>query len=164
MRFYESLRKLTKINESYDIFSVKSLSFVPFYPITKYYWHFVILYRDKWNSSVCYRTVSPLEDIGKYFAIVKRKVIFPISQTLKHNGWVSLCQVSLGWMSLCWMAWHPTEPFRVESPFLWGTVTRQGKGARKGHVWVGQIFEFVKSIEAILTSFSRSALTALVYQ
>jgi hypothetical protein len=47
-----------------------------------YYWHFVILYRDQQNFSVCYRTISPLGNIGKYFAIIKRKVIFPILQIL----------------------------------------------------------------------------------
>jgi hypothetical protein len=47
-----------------------------------YYWHFVISYHDKQKFSVCYHTVSPLGDIGKYFTIVKRKVIFPISQIL----------------------------------------------------------------------------------
>jgi hypothetical protein len=74
-----------KVNESYNIpqyFSVKSLTFVPFRPITKYYGHFVILYRDKQNSSVYYCTVSPLGNISKYFAIIKRKVIFSISQIL----------------------------------------------------------------------------------
>jgi len=66
----------------HGIFSVKSLTFVPFPSIAKYYWHFVILYHDKQNFSVCYCTVSPLGDIGKYFAIVKWKVIFPILQIL----------------------------------------------------------------------------------
>jgi hypothetical protein len=64
----------------HGIFSVKSLTFVPFHSIAKYYWHFMILYRDKQNFSVWYHTVSPLVNIGKYFAIVKQKEIFPISQ------------------------------------------------------------------------------------
>jgi hypothetical protein len=55
----------------HSIFSVKSLSFIPFRTIMKYYWHFVISHRGKQNSSVCYRTISPLGDIGKYFAIIK---------------------------------------------------------------------------------------------
>jgi hypothetical protein len=67
------------------IFSVKSLTFIPFRPITKYYWHFVISYSDKQNSSFCYCTVSPLGDINKNFAIVERKVIFPISQILTRK-------------------------------------------------------------------------------
>ncbi len=66
----------------HNIFSVKSLTFVPFCSITKYYWHFMIFYCDKQNFSVCYRTILPLRDIGKYFAIIKQKVIFPISQIL----------------------------------------------------------------------------------
>jgi hypothetical protein len=79
-RFYESLRKLMKAIILNSIFSVKSLTSVLFRPITKYYWHFMILYRDKQNSSVCYCTVSPLGDIRQYFTIVKRKVIFSILQ------------------------------------------------------------------------------------
>jgi hypothetical protein len=82
MRFYESLRKLTKATICHDIFSVKSLTFVPFHSIAMYYWHFVISYRDEQNCSVCYRTVLSLGNIGKYFDIIKQKVIFPISQLL----------------------------------------------------------------------------------
>jgi hypothetical protein len=49
--------------------------------------HFIISYHDEQNFSVCYRTVSPLGNIGKYFAIVKWKVIFPILQILTwENG------------------------------------------------------------------------------
>ncbi len=64
-----------KVDKSYDIpryFSVQLLTFVPFCSIVMYYWHFVILYRDEQNFSVCYRTISPLGNIGKYFAIVKK--------------------------------------------------------------------------------------------
>ncbi len=43
MRNYE----ITKVDESYDIFSVKSLSFIPFRLITMYFLHFVISYSDK---------------------------------------------------------------------------------------------------------------------
>ncbi len=92
MRFYESLRKFMKVYESllkfmkatifHDIFLVKSLAFVPFHSIAMSFFHFVISYRDERNFSVCYCTVSPLDNIGKYFAIVKRLVIFPISQIL----------------------------------------------------------------------------------
>jgi hypothetical protein len=40
-----------------------------------HYWYFVIPYGDKQNFSVCCCTIFPLGKIGKYFAIVKRKVI-----------------------------------------------------------------------------------------
>jgi hypothetical protein len=73
---------MIKLPSFHDIFSVKSLTFVRFRSIAMYYWYFVISYRDKQNFSVCYCTVSPLCNIGKYFAIIKRKVIFPISQIL----------------------------------------------------------------------------------
>jgi hypothetical protein len=66
----------------HSIFSVNSLPFVLFRSIAMYYWHFVISYRDKQNFFVCYRTISPLSNTGKYFTIVKGKVIFPISQIL----------------------------------------------------------------------------------
>jgi hypothetical protein len=56
----------------HDIFLVKSLAFVPFRLIAMSFLHFVISYRDEQNFSVCYRTVLPLDNIGKYFAIVKR--------------------------------------------------------------------------------------------
>ncbi len=72
MRFYKSLRKLMKALIFHSIFLVKSLTFVPFHSIGI----FMILYRDKQNFSVCYHTISPLGDIGKYFTIIKRKVIF----------------------------------------------------------------------------------------
>jgi hypothetical protein len=39
--------------------------------IAMYFLHFVILYRDEQNFSVCYCTIVPLDNIGKYFAIVK---------------------------------------------------------------------------------------------
>jgi hypothetical protein len=77
MRFYESLPKLTK--------AMILLTFVPFRSIVMYYWHFVISYHDQQKFSVCYHTVSPLGDIGKYFTIVKQEVIFPISQILTNN-------------------------------------------------------------------------------
>jgi len=75
-KFYESLQKLVKATIFNDIFSVKSLTFVLFCLIAMYYWHFVILYCDEQNFSVCYRTVlvSPLGNIGKYFTIVKRNI------------------------------------------------------------------------------------------
>ncbi len=81
-RNYEILQKFMKATIFHSIFSVKSLNFVPFRPITKYYWHFMISYGDKQNTSNCYCTILPLGDISKYFAIVKRKVIFSISQIL----------------------------------------------------------------------------------
>jgi hypothetical protein len=74
MRNYKILQKFTKVNESYDIpwyFLGQTLTFIPFCPIMKYYWYFMILYCDKQNSSVRYHTVLPLGNIGKYFAIVK---------------------------------------------------------------------------------------------
>jgi hypothetical protein len=82
MRFYESLRKL---RYSTIFFSVKALTFVLFHLIAMYYWHFVISYCDERNFSVCYGTVSPLGNIGKYFAIIKRKEIFPILQILSDR-------------------------------------------------------------------------------
>ncbi len=77
---------LMKATISNSTFSVKSLTFIPFHSIAMYNWHFVISHRDKQNFSVCYRTVLPLGNIGKYFTIVKWKVIFPILQILKHNN------------------------------------------------------------------------------
>ncbi len=82
MKVYESLRKFTKVYESllkftkvtifHDIFLVKSLAFIPFRLLAMYFLHFVISYSDERNFPVCYRSVSPLDNIGKYFAIVKR--------------------------------------------------------------------------------------------
>jgi hypothetical protein len=71
MRNYEILRKFTKVMIFHDIFSVKSLAFILFRSLAMYFLHFVILYSDKRNFPVCYCTVSPLDNIGKYFAIVK---------------------------------------------------------------------------------------------
>jgi hypothetical protein len=85
MRNYEILQKFTKVDKSNDMpryFLVKSLTSTLFRSITLYYWHFVILYFDEQNFSVCYHTVLPLCNIGKYFAMVKTKVIFPTSQIL----------------------------------------------------------------------------------
>jgi hypothetical protein len=72
---YEILWKFMKVNESYDIpwyFLVRSLAFILFCSIAMYFLHFVISYCDEQNFSVCYCTVLPLDNIGKYFAIVKR--------------------------------------------------------------------------------------------
>jgi hypothetical protein len=69
---YEILQKLTKAMIFHNIFSVKSLAFVPFHSTAIYFLHFVISYCDERNFSVCYCTVSPLDNIGKYFAIVKQ--------------------------------------------------------------------------------------------
>ncbi len=88
MRFYKSLQKLTKATIFQGIYSVKSLTFIPFCPIAKYYWHFVISYRDKWKSSVCYCTISPLSNISKYFAIVKWKVNITVLQILSLLGYI----------------------------------------------------------------------------
>jgi hypothetical protein len=71
-KVYESLRKFTKVTIFHDIFSVKSLPFVPFGSLAMYFLHFVILYGDKLNFPVCYHSVSPLDNISKYFAIIKR--------------------------------------------------------------------------------------------
>ncbi len=90
LRSYEILRTFTKATIFHGVFSVKSLTFVPFRPIMKYYWHFVILYHDKQNSFVCYCTVSPLGNISKYFAIVKWKVIFSISITDTYLEWQTM--------------------------------------------------------------------------
>ncbi len=73
LKVYESLRKFTKAMLFHDIFSVQLLTFVPFHSIAMYYWHFIISYRDAQNFSVCFCTISPLGNIGKYFAIVKQK-------------------------------------------------------------------------------------------
>ncbi len=86
MKVDESWQKLTKATIFHDIFLVKSLTFIRFCPIAMYYWHFIISYRDEWNFSVCYHTILPLDNIGKYFAIVKWKMIFPISQILKYKA------------------------------------------------------------------------------
>jgi len=53
-----------------DIFLVKLLTFVLFRSIAMYFLHFIILYRDEWNFSVCYCTILPLDNIGKYFATI----------------------------------------------------------------------------------------------
>ena len=98
MRNYEILQKFTKVNESYDIprfFSVKSLTLVPFCLIAMYYLHFVISFCDIQNFSVCYSTDLPLGDIGKYYAIIKQKVIFPISQFILPFGWASMTEVKV---------------------------------------------------------------------
>jgi hypothetical protein len=55
----------------HGIFFVKSLTFILFHSIAIHYWHFVILYHDKQNFSVCYCAILPLGNIGKYFAIIK---------------------------------------------------------------------------------------------
>ncbi len=70
----------------HSVLSVKSLTFILFHSIAMCYWHFMISYHDKWNFSVCYRTVLPLSDISKYFAIIKWKGIFPISHILTLGG------------------------------------------------------------------------------
>ncbi len=67
------------------IFFIKSLTFIAFHSIAMHYWHFMILYRNKQNFFVCCCTVSPLGDIGKYFAIIKQKVICQISQILTSS-------------------------------------------------------------------------------
>jgi hypothetical protein len=85
MRNYKILCKLMKAMIFHDVFLVQLLTFVPFHSIVMYFWHFVISNRDEWNFSVCYWTISPLGNIGKYFAIVKQKVIFPILQILTTN-------------------------------------------------------------------------------
>jgi len=97
MRNYEILRKLMKAMIFHDIFLVKSRTFIPFHPIAMYYWHFIILYCDEWNFSVCYCTVLPLGNIGKYFAIIKQKVIFPILQIFIYKRYCvcSILQMKL---------------------------------------------------------------------
>ena len=82
MIFYASLWKLKEAMIFHIIFFVKSLTFVPFHSIAMHYWHFVISYHDKWNFSVCCCTILPLGDIGKYFTIIKWKVICQILQIL----------------------------------------------------------------------------------
>jgi hypothetical protein len=68
---YESLQKLMIAMIFHDIFSVKSLTFILFRLIAMYFLHFIISYHDEQNFSVCYCTVLPLDNIGKYFAIIK---------------------------------------------------------------------------------------------
>ncbi len=63
-------------------FFVKSLTFILYCSIVMHYWHFMISYCDKWNFSVSYCTILSLGSIGKYFAIVKWKVICQISPIL----------------------------------------------------------------------------------
>jgi hypothetical protein len=101
MRSYEILWKLTKLMKAmifHSIFFVKSLCFIPFHSIAMHYWHFVILYGDKQNFSVCCCTVSPLGDISKYFAIVKWKAICQILQILTQGSQVK--------NSPCHHQWH----------------------------------------------------------
>jgi hypothetical protein len=85
-RNYEILWKLTKAMIFHSIFFIKSLTFVSYCSIVMHYWHFVISYDDKQNFSLCYCTILSLGDIGKYFAIVKQKVIDQISQILTFYG------------------------------------------------------------------------------
>jgi len=89
LKYFDILQNLTwdftKATIFHSIFLVKSLTFVLFHPIMKYYWHFVISYHDTQNSSVCYCTISPLGNISKYFATSKQKVIFSILQILNYN-------------------------------------------------------------------------------
>ncbi len=75
-RNYKILRKFTKVDESwrklqYSMIFFWSFAFIPFRSLAMYFLHFVISYRDKQNILVCYCTVSPLDNIGKNFAIVK---------------------------------------------------------------------------------------------
>ncbi len=69
-----------KILSFYEM--IQEETFVLFRSIVMYYWHFVISCWHEWNFSVCYCTILPLGNIGKYFAIVKQKVNFPIPQIL----------------------------------------------------------------------------------
>jgi hypothetical protein len=82
MRNYDILWKLMKATIFHCIFFIKSLTFVLFCSIAIHCWHFMILYHHKQFFSVCWHTVSPLGNIGKYFAIVKWKVIRQILQIL----------------------------------------------------------------------------------
>jgi len=99
LKYFRILQNLTrnwdftKATIFHSIFFVKSLTFVPFCSIAMQYWHFVFSYCDKWNFSVCCCTVSPLGDIGKYFAIIKWKVICKISQIFSLNFIRSRIQV-----------------------------------------------------------------------
>ncbi len=86
----------------HSIFFVKSLTFVLFCSVAMHYLHFVISYRDKWNFSVNCCTVSPLGDIGKYFAIVKQKVIAKYHRYLIigiGNPSPAWCYLSIGKVS-----------------------------------------------------------------
>ncbi len=84
MRFYESWWKLWYSMIYFQSNHLLSFCFVQLRWM--YYWHFIISYCDERNFSVCYHTNLPSGNIGKYFAIVKRKVIFPISQILNFYG------------------------------------------------------------------------------
>ncbi len=95
----------------HSIFSVKSLTFVPFRPITKYYWHFVISYHDKWSSSFCYRTISPLDNINKNFTIVKQKVIFSNSADTYLEECTKDIQKSVGHIVLEQKFWSRIRGF-----------------------------------------------------
>jgi hypothetical protein len=70
-KVYESLQKFMKVMIFHDIFSVKSLAFIPFRLLAMYFLHFVISYGDDRNFPVCYHSVLPLDNIGKYFTMVK---------------------------------------------------------------------------------------------
>jgi hypothetical protein len=89
----------------HDIFLVKSLTFIPFHSIAMYFLHFIISYRDVQNFTVCYCTISPLDNICKYFAIVKRKVIFPILQIL---SWMSFTLNFV--IRVCVVIWNVVAP------------------------------------------------------
>ncbi len=84
MKVYESLRQFTKVTIFHDIFLVKSLAFVPFRSLAMQFLYFVILYDDERNFPVCYRSILPLDNIGKYFAIAIVQVFHPISQILSR--------------------------------------------------------------------------------
>ncbi len=75
-----------KVTIFHDIILVKSLAFVPFRSLAMYFLQFIISYGDERNFPVCYHSVLPLDNIGKYFAIVKQQVIFQISQILTTDA------------------------------------------------------------------------------
>jgi len=131
-RNYEILWKCAKVNESYNI-PRYFLSQITHFRSISFNSNVLLAFRDfvPWqtNFSVCYHTVLHLGDIGKYFAIVKWKVIFPILQILNKNNtnlmqklckfscvWEPATRVKLWWIVLsvlplrrCWVESMQTE-------------------------------------------------------
>jgi len=89
--FNEKLWDFTKVNKSYSI-PQYFLGQITHFCSVSFNCDVLLGFCDfilwQWNFSVCYHTVLPLGNIGKYFAIVKQKVIFPISQILNWSFFV----------------------------------------------------------------------------
>ncbi len=82
-RNYEILWKFAKVNESYNI-PHYFLGQITHFRSVSFNCNELLAFRDKQNFSVCYHTILPLG-----ITIVKRKVIFPISQILRSGVRIS---------------------------------------------------------------------------